>query len=78
MSTTYKEIPNMTQDNLIRVCVYLSIETRCCDYLSCQRTGDFAATNHLGWYNITPASDGAQIIRSENHAWSASKIRDLI
>ena len=68
----------MTQDNLIRVSVYLSIETRCCDYLSYQRTGDFAATNHLGWCNITPASDDSQIIRSENHAWSASKIRDLI
>ena len=23
----------MTQDNLIRVCVYLSIETRCCDFI---------------------------------------------
>ena len=44
MTTTYKEISNITQDNLIRIRVYLSIETRCCDYLSCQSTGDFAPT----------------------------------
>ena len=41
-------LTTITELNSGKVRVYLSIETRCCDYLSCQSTGDFVPTNHLG------------------------------